>query len=196
MRITHFCIRAASLVAALMLFAVPTARAAYTVNIDQVGPDVVATGTGSLNYLPLHFVPPFVTSNSAVTPNHGGVVVGPINASDPNSGLFTGISGPTSFGTGGMTPASSGSGLAVGIDGLSGSLFVPLDYIGGDIPVSTDTWSSQSLSSLGLTRGTYTWTWGSGEGADSFTVNVLPEPASLSLLALAGAAMLRRRRSR
>src|SRR6476469_4374121 len=104
MRLTHFCIRALCLVAALMLFAVPTARGAYTITIDQVGPNVVATGTGSLNYLPLHLVSVSATANSSVTPNQGVAVVGPTNASTANSALFTGVSGPTSFGTGGMTP--------------------------------------------------------------------------------------------
>jgi hypothetical protein len=49
------------------------------------------------------------------------------------------------------------------------------------------TWDNATLSSLGLTPGTYTWAWGNGADADSFVIDIkattVPEPASLALLA-------------
>ena len=65
-------------------------------------------------------------------------------------------------------------------------LWLPQDYVSGSLLNSSDTWSGQSFSSLGLTPGTYTWTWGSGADADFFTMNIsnsaVPEPSSLLLL--------------
>ena len=72
---------------------------------------------------------------------------------------------------------------------------MPQGYVSGtDLGISTDTWNNQTLSSLGLTPGTYTWTWGTAPHADSLALQItVPEPASFSLLAIAGLAMLRRR---
>jgi hypothetical protein len=55
---------------------------------------------------------------------------------------------------------------------------------------ATDTYAGQTISSLGLTPGTYTWTWGTGAHADSLTVQIgpaaIPEP-STAIIALSGA---------
>ncbi len=64
-------------------------------------------------------------------------------------------------------------------------MFVPIGYSSGTALSATDTYSGQTLVSLGLTAGTYTWTWGTGADADSLTVNIgvasVPEPSSLAL---------------
>jgi hypothetical protein len=118
-----------------------------------------------------------------------------------NVGVYTGVSGPTSFGSGGVTFASSNSGNAVGISGFDGQLFVPQGYVSGTSLSATSTYNNATFASLGITPGTYTWTWGTGVHADSFTINAgvgVPDGGStLPLLsfALLGLAALRRKLS-
>jgi hypothetical protein len=73
----------------------------------------------------------------------------------------------------------------------AGSLIgVPVDYVSGAMLSDNDTWSSTTLSDLGLTPGTYVYTWGN---SDSVTVNVsdgAPEPGSVFLLGIGGVALL------
>jgi hypothetical protein len=184
-------------------FALP-AQAGYIVTMDQVGPDVITTGSGSLDLAGLL---PFGTFVEVpfVDPASSGIVVGtnfPISV-----GTFTHISAPPSFGGGSFQQANSGTGFLVGFisNGPGGySLVVESSYVSGTplIP-STDTWNGFNFASLGVTPGTYKWTWGTGADADSFTLQIgpvatTPEPASLTLLAvgLAGLGMvLRTRRS-
>jgi len=85
--------------------------------------------------------------------------------------------------------------------GAVGDLITPDGYISGSALSGTATWSGTTISSLGLTPGTYTWTWGTGPDADSLTVNigVVPEPSTLTLLGIgiagvAGGSWLRRKR--
>jgi hypothetical protein len=49
-------------------------------------------------------------------------------------------------------------------------LVVPSGYTTGTIISSTQTFTGQTFSSLGLTQGTYVYSWGSGANADSINV--------------------------
>ena len=188
MRITQLCTRTLCLLAALSFLAAPAARAAFIVNVNQVGPDVVMTGSGTLNVAALNHldIGGVVADVHAST---GELIMGPTSTTGVS--VLDSISGPSNFGSGGFFAASSGSGNA---EGVSGNVLL-VSQTSGALS-NTDTYSGKSLASMGLTVGTYVWTWGSGPDADSFTikVNTVPEPASLSLLALAGVAMHRRRR--
>jgi transposase len=114
---------------------------------------------------------------------------------------YTGFSGPASFGSGGQTLASSGSG-DIGIDDVDNFLLLPSGYSSGASLSSSATWDSTTFSMLGVTPGTYVWMWEApGVAADnSFTLIIpaaaVPEPASRTLLGaeLTGLAFLRRRR--
>lgn len=178
---------AAALGAALLLgFFTPSAQAGYVVTLTQQGSNVVASGSGAINLTGLSF---FNSPHNPglVYPSAGAVVTGPISASED---AYTGFTGPTSFGSGGLTAASSGSGDLVGIVGNPGALgasllFVPVGYV-SDNPLSdTSTYSGQTFASLGATPGIYTWTWGT-ETNQNFTLDIgvpVPEPSSLLLLA-------------
>lgn len=181
--------------AAIALVALgPVAYGAFVVNLQQVGSNVVANGSGTINTAGLTPDPAFFTGNdgqAALTPFGAYLGVGPATSTPIN--VYDGISGPSSFGSGPGIYANSGSGDIVAIyDGSR--LYVPAGYTSGTALSDTSTWANQTFSSLGVTPGTYTWTWGTGASADSLTLNaiVVPEPASTALLGLAGLTLLSR----
>jgi hypothetical protein len=173
------------------------ARATFIVTIDQVGANVVATGSGTIDLTALMPQIGFSLVSAGMTPNAG--VVG---LADGHGDLFTGVSGPH-FGSGGTTFASFNSGDVVAIEGGvfgTGFLSVPLGYLSGDPLSATSTYSNATFASLGITPGTYIYTWGTGADADRFTLLIggpgVPDGGStVSLLgcALLGLAALRRK---
>jgi hypothetical protein len=82
------------------------------------------------------------------------------------------------------------TGGQVGLGRTFDEFVVPFGYVAGSPLTTTATWDSATLSSLGLTDGTYTYTLGSGDMA---VINIgtapAPEPAIGGLL-LAGAGLL------
>jgi hypothetical protein len=105
---------------------------------------------------------------------------------------YSGVSGPASFGVGGMTNASSGSGGPIGVDESSFDLIaqppvliVPKGYMSGSPLSGSSTFDGQTLASLGLTPGTYVYTWGAPADDDSLTVKIaIPEPATWAMILL------------
>jgi hypothetical protein len=158
----------------------------------EQGADVVATGSGSIN-LARFTKPPStidlhdsgVQARTALTGTAGTVTA------------YTGIAGPSSFGSGGRTIAFLGGGDAVDVNGADRVLGVPVAYVSGNA-LSNRMEFVGDFASIGLTPGTYTWTWGAGNNADSLTVQIgpVPEPASvlvvgIGLFGLAAARLLR-----
>lgn len=158
----------------------PAQAAGYVVTLDQVGPNVVATGTGAIDFTGLTLAGT-IHDSSLLVPDNGTILTGPTTT--PAGDAYSGFSGPTSFGTGSQTPASSGSGDIVGIFGQTGFLIVPQGYVSGDALSDSSTYNSATFSSLGVTAGTYEWTWGNGPD-QNFTVEALPEPATWLAAAL------------
>jgi protein with PEP-CTERM/exosortase system signal len=178
----------------LLLIGAP-AQAGYIVTLEQVGSNVVATGTGAIDLTGLTFVSGSGASVTFITPSGGAIVTGPENQDD----VYRGISGPTNFGSGGLTLANSSNGDQVGM-GDSSTLFVHHGYTSESPLSDSATYDSATFSSLGVTPGTYEWTW--GIGADqNFTLQIgpasVPDSGStfgllfLALIALFGAARFR-----
>jgi hypothetical protein len=166
----------------------PPAKAAYIVTLMQQGSNVVATGSGTVNTVDLTQGPTITGPNALINPNEGELALQLTNMQQPFN-LFTGITGPASFGSGGLTNADSSSESPdagrILIDGSLGQLAVSTSAFLSN----TATWDNATLNSLGVTPGTYVWTWGTGTDADSFTLDVVapasvPEPASVALLAV------------
>ena len=91
-------------------------------------------------------------------PANGAIVNGP--TSFTLESVYTGITGPTNFGGGGSTRASSGSGDIVSISGAARLVDVPAFYLSGTALSDSMTFDSATFASLGATPGTHTWTWG------------------------------------
>jgi hypothetical protein len=191
----------ATLLSAAALAWIPgsPARADLIVNIQQVGSDVVATGSGTLDLAGLTFDGTTTVAEARVQPDAGLIALGSSAATDG----YTGFTGPTSFGIGGNTNASSETGVRATIQGTNTSpdlganvLFVPNGYVSGDPLSDTAVFANTTLADLGLTDGTYTWTWDDPSDPDvisgQFVVNVgtVPEPGSLPLLVLPLAALM------
>ena len=160
-------------------------QAAYTATLSQVGPNVVATGSGSLNLTALAFfsnvlAPAVITGNTAV------LGTGPAVPTAVTS--YTGIAGSTNFGPGIQTLASSGFGDVVAVAGNSTAIGVPQGYVSGAALNSGATWNGTTFAALGITPGTYVWTWGAGPTADSFTLQIAQPSADLQITQVASSA--------
>ena len=170
----------------------PTAQAAYTATLSQIGPNVFATGSGSLDITNLVLVSSGAGTFALVQGSSANLIFagGLLDA-------YRGISGPANFGSGLQFNASSATGNLAGVGGISGDLFVPVGYTSGtSLGTSTNTWNNTTVSALGLTPGTYVWNWGTGIHADSFTLQIVPEPGTTMLLMLGGVALAVWRRNR
>ncbi len=102
---------AAALGAAMLgsgLFA-PLAQAAYTVTLTQEGSNVVATGIGTIDTDGLRFITGGI-SPALMVPSASVIATGPASPSPYDEYTPPNNSGPASFGSGGATVASSGSG--------------------------------------------------------------------------------------
>jgi len=174
---------------------------AYTVTLEQMGANVVATGSGAFDLTGLAFNTSFTATGLSIVPNNPTIFTGAVPATvsaygDPNGFPFP---GPASFGSGTGADASSGSGDFVGLGVVGGFVNVPLGYVSGNALSSSATWDNATFASLGVTPGTYVWSW--GDGADQrFTLIIVgagvPDGGTtVSLLgcALFGLAALRRK---
>jgi VPDSG-CTERM motif len=114
-----------------------------------------------------------------------------------NMDLYTGFTGPTSFGSGGGFNANAGSGNFVLLVADLERFLVPQGYVTGTALSDSMTFNSATFASLGVTPGTYVWTWGT-RANQNFTLQIgsVPDAGStLSLLGFAslGVAVLRRK---
>jgi hypothetical protein len=180
------------------LFSVRPAQG-YLVTLEQVGSNVVATGSGPINLTGLTFN--FIaTTTPGVAAVAGQIQTGPF--SGPPLDFYSGFTGPASFGSGLGFVASDGSGDFVGIFAAAGLLEVPQGYVSGHALTDSMTFSSVTLASLGVTPGTYVWSWGTGLPNQDFTLIIggagVPDGGSTVFLlgcALLGLVALRRKLS-
>lgn len=151
-------------------------HSAYVVNIQQAGPNVVATGSGTINTTGLTFTGQ-ASGGGEMAGQIGRVIVGSSTAVQPAS-IWNGATGSI-FGTAAAKHnADSATGGQVGPLNTIG-LITPNGYVSGTPITSSAMWLAVTLADQGLTPGTsFVWTWGAGPTADSLTVNVLAAPAA------------------
>jgi hypothetical protein len=180
----------------------PSAQAAYVVTFDEVGSDVVETGSGSLDLTALSVGTFGIGRDASVTPNLGRFFSGVFTGTDTSFANIFSFS-PLAFGAGSFTAASTTTGGPVGlVSGLGDlpTLFFPIDYISGTPLSDSSTYIDATISSLGLTPGAYVFGWGSGAHADTFTIAVVaspppavPEPSTWAMMLIGFAASATRR---
>jgi hypothetical protein len=176
MRTSRFTLIAVALLIGCGLSASP-ARAGYIVTLQEVGPNVVATGSGAIDLTGLSsFGSAFASPE--MYPAHGIMGTGPSGTIDQ----YLGSSGPASFGPGFGGFPSTTSGDSVFLEDFGLGIDVPQGYVSGTSLSSSATYSG-TLASLNVTPGTYEWTWGTGPN-QSFTLQAVPEPSVRLLLAV------------
>jgi hypothetical protein len=158
----------------------PAQAAGYVLTLQQVGPNVVATGSGALDLTGLTFIQNSTGGSGEVGPIDGTILTG----APASYSQYLGPTGPHTFGSGGIIFANSGTGGLVGIVN-SGVLEVPVGYASNSLLSDTATYNSKTINSLGATPGVYEWTWGSGAD-QNFTLDVVPEPSTWIGAGLAG----------
>jgi PEP-CTERM motif len=184
-------VRALGLVALALTLPAGQARAGLTLTMQEVGPNVVMAGGGTLNLSGFSFIVN-VPANPVIDPNE----VFRVGAAGTLSMYVGIIAGPPSFGPGTTaTFASGGAGdlFALGFLTVVG---VPVGYVSGAALSGSAAYLGQSFSTLGVTPGTYTWTLGNGDtiALAIGTIAAVPAPSSLALLASGAACLAVRRR--
>ncbi len=189
------------LTGALGALVTSAAFGAVSLNVSQVGSDVVASFSGTINLSALEHrnggEPVDVVSRYGVGQSDQTLSIGSAGFFDP----FGAISGPTAFLTGTeveFTAPDASSGDLFGIWASVSDIWVPESYVSGSALAGSSTWFNTTVQDLGFVTGTYTWTWGVDDTADSLTVTVVPEPSSIAVLAgtaVLGFVGVRRRRS-
>ena len=166
----------------------------FTITVEQMGSNVVWTGSGAINLTGLNFIGPGIVVGSGINP-----ALAVINMVPGNADTYAGITGPTSFGVGSASFASSFSG-DVFARNANGLLFLPVGYVSGNALSDSMTFNNATFASLGVTPGTYMWSWGTGLPNQNFTLTIgrvgVPDGGTtVSLLgcALLGLAALRRK---
>jgi hypothetical protein len=144
--------------------------AAYIVTLVQQGGDVVETGSGTINLAGLRSLGSGSGVVGRILPRDAEIVTGPTSSQPFDA--YGGFSGPTSFGSGGLILADSGSGDIVGIIGAANQLVVPSGYVSGSALSDTSTYDNQTFASLSVTPDTYVWKWANDPTPDSFTVEI------------------------
>lgn len=153
--------------------AASSASAAITININEVGSDVVATASGTANTssfaAPIEF-PAGVETYIFPSSTAGGLLVGDGSIARTWDYYQEITTVKIVFGIGNFAYASSSTGDVVGItqdiDFMPGDIYLPVNYVSGTALSGSSTWLGQSIASLGLYEGSYTWHWGSGANAD------------------------------
>ena len=184
------------------------AHAAIVLTVKQDGSDVVISGSGSANTTDLSNPTPRYDYTNVLTYNH--IYAGPAaftnhpNTPDVDVNLWSGLTGPSSFGNDPFFSAnpSTGFGDLFGLVSQNGTgqsiLVLPLNYVSGAILNGTSRFNNSTLAGLGLSPGLFSWSWGSHPNADSFQIKVeaVPVPAPLPLAGIAVAWRLAKRMRR
>lgn len=149
-----------------------------TLTIQESGANVVWSYSGSLDLSNLTLEG---TNDISAGFNVGSAIwaVGPNTQTTVDSYIgnaFTTF--PASFGDNGGAPASSGTGDLLGVigGGLGRTLLVPNGYVSNTLISGSTTYLNSTLTSLGLSVGTYTYSWGSGVN-ESITVLIGGTPS-------------------
>jgi hypothetical protein len=139
--------------------------------LQEVGPDVVLSGTGTADLASLILDGPYSHGGTFITPNQGFFAVGTLADNDYYSGAT--LSSPVLFGSGSITNADLSTGNVFGLNGF-GAVSVPAGYSGGLLN-GTATFTGTTLTTLGVTvpGGPYVIQWGASGTSETITLQVI-----------------------
>lgn len=169
------------------------ANATYVINVNEVGNDIVITGSGFLNTSGLSFrATSVVSGNSLLGSNFLTLGSGFTDAWNLPANTYIG-------GADSINSSSTGNFVGFGNE----YLFVPQGYVSGaDLGISTATYLNSTFNSLTLTQGSRSINWGEGRSADNIIINIgaaVPEPSTWAMMLLGffgvGVALRRRRKT-
>jgi hypothetical protein len=173
----------------ILFGATATANASpYVVTLEEVGSNVVASGSGDIDLTGLTYSftgynVPYMDPSVALI--YTGSSTNYLGYTGPGLYGYVGdISGPSSFGSGTVAGASSGSGDPVEFAAYADTILVPAGYVSDDALSDSAIYDGETFAELGVTPGTYVWTWGS-DPDQSFTLEIgaTPLPATFPLFA-------------
>jgi hypothetical protein len=151
------------------------ATGAFMVTITQSGPNVVWSGSGSFNLTALTLVGSAPITSGFAT-NQAIWIAGATLTPPGSTGQQYGgasLTYPTTFALGTQTggPSSATGSMFGVVPGGSGrTIVVPDGYVSGTTISGSTTYASQTISSMGLSGGTYIWSWGAGANASSLVM--------------------------
>lgn len=181
----------------LLVMEASPASALITLKVQEVGADLVVTGSGSAKTTTLTFDSSSSTASNVL--NQFEIYAGPAAFSDGNVNLWRGLSGPAAIGTEPTVFEYPTNDPLLSFGDLFGivtsstpadiRLVLPISYVSGASLSGQTTYSDLTLARAGLTNGqTLTWTWGSGSADETLRIEI-GTPASVPApLPITGAA--------
>lgn len=180
-----------------LLLHVAPARALVTLKVQQVGPDLVVTGSGSAETSTLTAAGTSTVYSNILTKFE--IYAGPAAFSDGHVSLWSGLSGPAAIGTSDLVTEYPFNSITASFGDLFGiftsstpadiRLVLPIAYVSGASLSGQTTYADLTFARAGLTKGqTLTWTWGSGSADETLKLEIGDPPSVPAPLPLAGAA--------
>lgn len=142
------------------------AHAVYTINLSQVGSDVVMSGSGQLNTTGMTSTVLNSSCSSRFDPPNTTVCLGSGNYGLRFGSGITGAGVPSAMGTL-QVFGTSASGMPVVMS--TNDLYLPAGYVSNSPITSSATFNATTLAAMGAVNGTYTMTLTSG---DTIVINV------------------------
>jgi formylglycine-generating enzyme required for sulfatase activity len=160
------------LVCGFAFISLQESRAEILISLVETESGVALLGEGSANVKGLSFGADGLVGNSDFAFHLGSGMVRVGNPKAVRVRQYSGIVGPSVFGTNKLSRKVSGSGDVVGVLPKRGLLVLPPGYQSGTPIFGRANYEGVTLAELGLEVGIYQWSWGERPDGDTLTVRV------------------------
>jgi hypothetical protein len=157
-------------------------EAVIHLRVDQVGNDVVVTGSGKANLSALNFSATDLSFQNVLTDVQ--IYAGPSLFNAGQVDLYDNVlTGPSSISSDPFLVQEPDPGTSTGsLFGIQADLYrlvLPKGYISNTELTGTSTFKNVTISELGLTTGKSIWTWGNIQDGSFDSINLEVAPGSL-----------------